>query len=267
VVLLVALAAGAVLAQAGLQGTVTLKGGKTLTGEIKVAQVGVLQGCGIGTLLPDSGFFRLKVGDKTFDVKAAELASAEITWGLASEKDPQSWEIKQLTIIKRDGTTLTGTPTWSVQATSIVVDSQPAIYAFPKAGMDFSPDNLLTKIEIEGAMPATVIPPTEIITPPAATTPAATVPAPTVPAATTPAVPVPAATTPAATTPAATTPAVETPAATTPPATSSPLPAATTPAAPGASLGEGAMEVIVVCPHCGDRIVVRVSVNAAAAPK
>jgi hypothetical protein len=232
--------AGAVYAQGtALEGTVTLKGGKTLTGEIKVAQVGVLQGCGIGTLLPEMGFFKVKVDDRVVEVRAADLASAEVQWGLASEADPQSWEIKQITLIKRDGTTVTGKPTWGVQATSVVVDAQPAVYAFPKAGMDFSPDNLLSKIEIAGAMPATVQP------------------APTGTAPTTPTETTPAATTPAETTPAATAPAGTAPPATTPPvvvtATAQPV------------VGQGTMEIVITCPKCGEKMIVRITVNVAPA--
>lgn len=239
--------AGAAYAQgAALEGTVTLKGGKTLTGEIKVAQVGVLQGCGIGTLLPEMGFFRVKVGDKAVEVKAADLAAAEVQWGLANENDPQSWEIKQINLIKRDGTSITGKPTWSVQATSIVVDAQPAVYAFPKAGMDFSADNLLTKIEIADAMPATVTP----TTPETPTTPPPTTPE-TTPPPTTPEQP----TTPVITPPTGTPPPT--------PGTATPPPVVTGGAQP--AIGQGAMEVVVTCPHCGEKMIVRVNVNVSPA--
>ncbi len=222
--------AGAAYAQgAALEGTVTLKGGKTLTGEIKVAQVGVLQGCGIGTLLPEMGFFRVKVDDKAVEVKAADLAVAEVEWGLADENDPQSWEIKQINLIGRDGTTITGKPTWTVQATSVVVDAQPAVYAFPKAGMDFSADNLLAKIEIAGAMPATVEP--------GATVPPTTIPPPTTPDTT----PEPPAT----------------------PGTTAPPLVVTGEVQP--AIGQGAMEVVITCPHCGEKMIVRVNVNVSSA--
>jgi hypothetical protein len=225
--------------EAALEGTVTLRGGKALTGEIKVAQVGVLQGCGVGSLLPDLGFFRVKVGEQAVEVKAAELAVAEVEWGLANEADAQSWEIKRVTLIKRDGTTITGLPTWSVQATSVVVGAEPAIYAFPKAGMDFSADNLLAKIEIAGAMPAAVLPP---VTPEPPEAPAPTVPPVTPPTTT------------------------ETPApAGVPPTTGTtgptPPPVVTGTVQP--TIGQGAMEVVVTCPHCGEKMLVRVNVNVA----
>ena len=239
--------AGAVYAQgSALEGTVTLRGGKTLTGEIKVAQVGVLQGCGIGTLLPEMGFFRVKVGDKAVEVKAADLASAEVEWGLASETDPQSWEIKQINLIKRDGTSITGKPTWSVQATSVVVGALPAIYAFPKAGMDFTSDNLLAKIEIAGAAPAGVEPGT--------TTPGTTEP-PTTPGTTTPG------TTEPPTTPGTTTPGTTEPPTT--PGTTTPPPVVT--GGPQTAIGQGTLEVMVTCPHCGQKMIVRVNVNVSQA--
>ena len=223
-------------AQAALEGTVTLRGGQTLTGEIKVAQVGVLQGGGIGSLLPDMGSFKLKVGDQVVEVKAADLASAEITWGLQDPADAQSWKITKIALVKRDGTTVEGTPTWSVQATSVVVGDNPAVYAFPKAGLDFSADNLLAKIEIAGvalATPAPVTSPAVETFPPATTPPA---------------------TTPPAVTPPVTPPAVETPTPATPPVT----------VAPGQVLGGGTVEYTIICPQCGEKI--RITITAEATP-
>ncbi len=237
VLIMLAVAGSAYGQQAALEGTVTLKGGKTLTGEIKAAQVGVLQGCGVGTLLEGMGSFRVKVGDAVVEVKAADLAVAEVAWVLANEKDPQSWEIKQIQLIKRDGTTVVGKPTWTVQATSVVVGAQPAVYAFPKAGMDFSADNLLVKIEIAGAMPAVVQPPVQ--TAPAPTTPTDTTPAETAPAPTT-------------------TPTEAPPEETAPPTTTPPVVVtATVPP----TVGQGSMEMVVTCPKCGEKMIVRISVN------
>ena len=251
-------AAGAVWADNALQGTVTLKGGKTLTGEIKYAQVGVMPGSGVGTLLyPNDGSFSVKVGDKVVAVAAADLAVAEVQWGLASDADPQSWEIEQITLTKRDGTVITGTPTWVVQASLVKVDTQPPVSAFPKTGADFSPDNLLSKVEIAGAAPAAVAP--------AATTPAETTPAPVTPAAT-----IPPATAPAETTPAAPAAVVQVP-VTPPPGSTSPLaPAATAPpvAANVTSVvptGQGSFDIYFTTKD-GERMVVHVTVNVAPAP-
>lgn len=226
------LVASGVLAQAPtLEGTVTLRGGQTLIGEIKVAQIGVLQGCGIGTLLPDGGFFKLKVGEEEQEIKAADLARVEIEWGLQSEDDPQSWEIKNISILMRDGTQVVGTPTWGVQATSVVVGEQPSVYAFPRAGLDFTPDNLLSSIEIAGAMPAVISPaeevPGEPITPPVPEE----APPPTVP-----------------------------PAEIVPPVTVVPLPVV--PAEAIVSPGVNEWEFLVTCPECGKKILIKVSVQA-----
>jgi hypothetical protein len=280
VVTVLALAGAAWAQGAALEGTVTLKGGKTLTGEIKVAEVGVLQGCGVGTLLPDLGFFSVKVGDQVVEVKGADLAEADVQWGLANETDTQSWEIKQITLIKRDGTSITGTPTWSVQATSVSVDAQPSVYAFPKAGADFSPDNLLSKIQIAGAMPGSVAPAAPAPTTPAPTTPATTTPAETTPAATTPAAtPAPAATPPAAVVavPVTPPPGNSSPPATAPnPAPAAPTPPATPPpaaAAPPAEatvtsvvpLGQGAFDIYITGKD-GEKMIVRINVSVLPAP-
>jgi hypothetical protein len=245
---LILLTVSAALAQGpALQGTVTLRGGKTLQGEIKVAQVGVVQGSGIGTLLPGMGSFKLKIDDQLQEVKAADMAQIEITWGLANPADPQSWEIKQIAVVKRDGTRVTGKPSWGLQASSAVVGDLPALYAFPK-GEGFSADNLVTKVEIAGAMPSVIAPP--------ATTPPATVPPATTPPAT-----VPPATVPPATTPPATTPPVEvTPPATVPPATTPPA-VVTPPAAVAVPAANGAYEVVVTDPATGKQFRVRIQVE------
>ena len=250
-----------------LQGTITLKGGKTLTGEIKVAQVGVLQGSGIGTLLPGLGSLKLKVDDQVVEVKAPDLAAVEITWGLMNPQDPQSWEIKEISALRRDGTRLTGKPTWGLQATSVVVGDLPALYAFPK-GEGFSADNLLAKVEIAGAMPAVITPPATV---PPATTPPATTPPATVPPATTPPATVPPATTPPATVPPAVVPPATTPPAVTPPATTPPVvvtvevaPPGTTPGA--ITLGEGQIAFWVTAPKSGEKILIIIKIQATNAP-
>lgn len=231
---LLVVASAAVAQTPTLEGTVTLRGGQTLTGEIKVAQIGVLQGCGIGTLLPDLGFFKLKIGDEVQEVQAAELARVEIEWGLQSEDDPQSWEIREISILMRDGTQIVGTPTWSVQATSVVVGEQPSVYAFPKAGIDFTPNNLLASIEIAGAMPETLPPegmvPIEPIEPATPLSPEE-VPSPVVP-----------------------------PAETVPPETVAPPPVVSGEAI--ARPGANEWEFLVTCPECGKKILVKVSVQA-----
>lgn len=262
--LLLALTMAAFAQSAALQGTVTLKGGKSLTGEIKVAQVGVLQGSGIGTLLPGMGSLKLKIDDQVVEVKAPEIAAVEITWGLMNPADAQSWEIKEISVIKRDGVRLAGKPTWGLQATSVVVGDLPALYAFPK-GEGFSPDNLLAKVEIAGAMPA-------VIAPPATNPPATTPPAPTPPT-TTPPVTVepPPATTPPATVPPATVPPATTPPAVTPPATPPPATVTVEVAPPGTApgavaLGEGQVAFWVTAPKSGEKILVIVKVQATAAP-
>jgi hypothetical protein len=245
---LMLLAFSAALAQeAALQGTVTLRGGKALQGEIKVAQVGVVQGSGIGTLLPNLGSFKLKVEKEVQEIKAADMATVEITWGLQNPQDPQSWEIKTICVVQRDGTRVVGEPSWGLQASSAVVGDLPALYAFPK-GEGFSADNLVSKIEIAGAMPAVIAPP--------ATTPPATPPA-EAPPATTPPTATPPVETPPATVPPATTPPAETPPAT-PPAATTPV---ETPPAEIVSLGGGAYEIIVTAPESGERIKIRIRVD------
>ncbi|MEN6303004.1 MAG: hypothetical protein ABFD96_09795 [Armatimonadia bacterium] len=230
-VALMLLALTAALAQepASLSGTVTFRSGQTLTGVIRSADLGIMEGSGIGTNAGGGGSLKVAINGKPQVVPAANIASVDVTWADASKPGEPAWDITELRITTRDGQVLVGKPTWHMHATNVSVQlpsgETKRVHAFPLAGPDFKPENLIAKIELTGAAPAATTPA------PAATTPA---PEPTTPApaATTPA---PAATTPA---PAATTPApgpdvtiTPAPAATTPaPAAITPAPAATTPA-------------------------------------
>ncbi|MEN6547245.1 MAG: hypothetical protein ABFE07_14510 [Armatimonadia bacterium] len=238
-VALMLLALTAALAQepAPLSGTVTFRSGQTLTGVIRSADLGIMEGSGIGTNAGGGGSLKIAINGKTQVIPASNIAAVEVTWADASKPGEPAWDITELRVTTRDGQVLVGKPTWHMHATNVSVQlpsgETKRVHAFPLAGPDFKPENLIAKIELTGTAPAATTPaPAATVTPvPDATTPApaATTPA---PAATTPA---PAATTPA---PAATTPApgpdvniTPAPAATTPaPATITPAPAATTPA-------------------------------------
>jgi hypothetical protein len=294
-IVLLTLVCGVCLAQTAarpLQGTVTFRDGRTITGEVKLAQLGVAPGSGIGTLLPDGGYFAVKVGAETVKAPAAEIASVEAQWEQGGTPERPTWVIKQLKITTRAGKEITGPPAWPpIHASSVEVGDK-QVYSFPLAGVDFSPDNFLARIDISTTAPAAAT------TPPAATTPAtttpATTPAPTVisvPPPTTSGTPTPATTTPpAVTTPPATTPPATTPtpisvpapttgptppAATVPPPTVTPAstppvatPPVTVPAVVGRSLTSGAIELIVKCPDCGKdiRIVVQIAAGVAQQP-
>lgn len=262
-VALMLLALTAALAQepAPLSGTVTFRSGQTLTGVIRSADLGIMEGSGIGTNAGGGGSLKVAINGKPQVVPAANIASVDVTWVDASKPGEPAWDITELRITTRDGQVLVGKPTWHMHATNVSVQlpsgETKRVHAFPLAGPDFKAENLIAKIELTGEAPAATTPA------PAATTPA---PEPTTPApaATTPA---PAATTPA---PAATTPApspdvtiTPAPAATTPaPAATTPAPAATTPApaaaAPAATAVTAVSKPVAATP--GQPVVVTVKV-------
>ena len=233
---------------AAMQGTVYLKGGQTIAGNINSAELGFRDGTGtgVGSELAGGGAIALKTADAgVISVPADQIALIEARWEQVEQAGRNPWEITELKIVRRDGTEVVGTPDWFMHASSVAIRTEDGqvhrIHAFPLA-TEFSPDDLLLKIELAEAADAPA-PTTPTETPAAAETPAETeTPAATeeTPAATeTPAeTETPAATeeTPAATeTPAeAETPAAtETPAETETPAATEETPAATeeTPAA------------------------------------
>ena len=212
---------------APLTGTVTLRGGQTLSGVIRIAELGVVPGSGIGTLLAGGGAFTLRVGGEQRSVPAADLAVMEATWvNEGSEVDPR-WKIQQVKLTTKAGDTIVGQPSWLIHASEVSIEGQPAVHAFPLAGTDFSADNFITKITLGEAAPA-----------PAPTTPPAE---PTPP----PAEP----TAPAVTPPAEVPPPVE---VTLPP-----------PLVPQA-LEENEMTFTVACPECGKKIRITIKASAVA---
>ncbi|MFO7946212.1 MAG: hypothetical protein R6V19_05330 [Armatimonadota bacterium] len=148
----------------GLQGTVYLRGGDSFSGNIKVAEMGVMDGSGIGTDLANNGAIAVKTASGSVQrVPADNIATLEATWKEVEEGGRTQWQITELTVTKRDGTQITGTPDWFMHATSVAVEQADGevarVHAYPLS-KDFSPENLLKKIELAEA-PAQPQPTTE----------------------------------------------------------------------------------------------------------
>ncbi len=210
-----------------LKGTVYLRGGQVLTGVIRIAELGVVPGSGIGTLLGEGGEFTVRTEEKSETVKAADLAVLEADWANeGTEQDPR-WKIQQITLITKAGATIVGKPTWLIHASEVSIEGRPAVHAFPLAGTDFSPDNFITKIVLGEVPPA--------VTPPAVT-------------------------------PAVEAPPAEAPPAETPPGeVVVSLPPPLVIEAPATVIGEGEMSFTITCPECGKKIRITINAEAAAA--
>lgn len=265
-VLVVVILATAALASAQpaalMQGTVLLKGGQTLSGNIKAAELGAMDGNGVGTNLTDNGALAVKTDDGTvIRIPAADIAIFEAEWEESTEPGGNPWIIKALKVTKRDGTVIAGMPDWFMHASSVAVETAPGdikrVHAFPLA-KDFAPDNLLVRVQI--AQPAAT--PPAPITPAPTTPPPTTIPTPTVPTPTAPAPTVPAPTVPTPTVP---TPTIPTPI--------EPVPATTTPAPVTGPPAPTTVEDVHVlpsqdivmtlrCPQCGEPITLLISISA-----
>ncbi len=166
----------AVFAQEGaepLAGTVYLRGGQVLSGVIRIAELGVVQGSGIGTLLGDGGAFTVRVDGDDYTVRAANLAMLEADWANEGTEENPTWKIQEITLTTKGGEVVSGKPTWLIHATEVSIEGQPPVHAFPLAGTNFSPDNFIAKIVMSGftvveAPPAEAPP---LVTPPVETPP------------------------------------------------------------------------------------------------
>ncbi len=227
-----------------LMGTVYLRSGQALSGLIRIAELGVVPGAGIGTLLPDGGAFTIQIDDTEHSVAAADLASVEATWANEGTEEQPQWKIQQLTVTTQAGETIVGQPTWLLHASEVSIEGGPSIHAFPLAGADFSADNLIAQIVIGEEVPPTeaveIIPlPPEPVEAPPAEVPAEA----------------PAEAPPEAPAEVVTPPAEEVH-ITIPPVTVAGEPA---------TIGEGSFSFIITCPDCGRKIKITITATAIAA--
>ena len=168
VILLICLIATGALAQEfmgpKLEGTVTLRSGQQITGVILTAQLGIVDGAEIGSRLRDGGYIAVKVDGDESRVNAADIAAINVEWSQTGTDDDPKWKITSLSVTTRSDEVITGQPAWLVHATSLIVETadgtQQKIYAFPMAGSNFSPDNLMASVSLTGAAPATADPAT-----------------------------------------------------------------------------------------------------------
>ncbi len=163
VILLICLIATGALAQdfmgPKLEGTVTLRGGQQIAGVILTAQLGIVDGAEIGSRLRDGGYIAVKVDGDERRVNATDIAAINVDWSQTGTAEDPKWKITSLSVSTRSGEAITGQPAWLVHATSLIVETpdgtQKKIYAFPMAGSNFSPDNLMASISLTGPAPDT----------------------------------------------------------------------------------------------------------------
>jgi len=214
-----------------LEGTVYLRSGQTLSGVIRIAELGVVPGSGIGTLLGGGGAFTVEVDGEDQTVPASDLKMLEASWAnVGTEQDPR-WKIEQITLTTQDGEKIVGKPTWLIHASEVSVEGQPAVHAFPLAGTDFSPDNFITKIVLGEPLPEEVPPSAEEAPAPAEEAPLAV---------------------------------EEAPAIVIGPPEEISLPPPLVSEVVGNIIGEGEMSFTITCPECGKKIRITITASAVA---
>ncbi len=142
-----------------LQGNVYLKGGQVLSGNIKSAELGFRDGTGtgVGSDLAGNGGLAIKLADgAVVRVPASEISAIEAKWEQVPVAGRNPWQVSELKATKRDGTVVSGTPDWFMHASSVAVETEAGdikrVHAFPLA-RDFSPDNLVVRIELGQVTP------------------------------------------------------------------------------------------------------------------
>jgi len=220
-----------------LEGTVYLRSGQTLSGVIRIAELGVVPGSGIGTLLGGGGAFTVEVDGQDQTVPASDLKMLEASWtNVGTEQDP-NWKIEQITLTTTDGEKIVGKPTWLIHASEVSIEGQPAVHAFPLAGTDFSPDNFITKIVLGEPLPEEAPPPAEEAAPPVEEAPSVEVAAPPE--------------------------AAEAPTEVEAPAEEEiSLPPPLVSEVAGNLVGEGEMSFTITCPKCGQKIKITIKAQA-----
>lgn len=176
VVMLICMTAAGTMAEfAGprLDGTVTLRSGQTISGTVLTAQLGIVDGAEIGSRLRDGGYIAVSVNGQEQRIQATEIAAVDVEWSQTGTPEDPKWKITGLQVTTRAGDTVAGTPAWLVHATSLIVQeedgTQKKVYAFPMAGSNFSPDNLLASLILDPtvapAIPAPATPTVEPLVP------------------------------------------------------------------------------------------------------
>ncbi|MFW6156790.1 MAG: hypothetical protein ACOC7J_05675, partial [Armatimonadota bacterium] len=105
--------------------------------------------------LRDGGYIAVNVDGDERRVDATDIAAVDVEWSQTGTDDDPKWKITSLSVTTHSGEVITGRPAWLVHATSLIVQTedgtQKKIYAFPMAGGNFSPDNLMTAISLAPA--------------------------------------------------------------------------------------------------------------------
>jgi hypothetical protein len=148
-----------------LRGTVTLRGGETLTGTIMLAEFGVVVGAGIGTLRPDLGSICLEVEGRQVTVAGGDLALIEAEWVQGGGAENPSWEIASISLTRRDGQKLSGKPTWLLHGTTARIltddDEIQRVSTVQPTEAGFTPDALIHSVLIGDEWPAGAVQPTD----------------------------------------------------------------------------------------------------------
>lgn len=135
-----------------LYGTITLRGGQTLTGALKSAEFGAAEGAGVGAQFPEHGSIILKVGEEAVRVPASQISAISATWAEETVGAATKWHLRQLVVTCMDGTQVTGTPTWHLHYSVAMVvppGGRPERVTAIPLSREFSPLNFIDTVTIQ----------------------------------------------------------------------------------------------------------------------
>jgi hypothetical protein len=161
--LLISLSAAVAQDASDFVGTVTLRSGQAYTGVIKLAELGVVLGSGVGNLRDEYGLVKLKTGDQEVAITGRDIKSIDADWVNEGGEALAKWVLKSLTVTRKDGSTVTGQPTWPFHCSTLSIvlgnGELTRVSAYPLGSRDFTPDNLIKSITIGKTEPAAPVAP------------------------------------------------------------------------------------------------------------
>lgn len=141
-----------------LVGQVTTRGGRQLTGYIRLVELGVCPDARIGERISGLGRFAMDTGAEQPEVVAArDIAELTVEWRQPAEGAvPSYWTLGKIRAVLQSGGVVEGTATWRLGLSAIAVrgldaDEDTLVEAYPSFGRAFDPANLISQVTIIGA--------------------------------------------------------------------------------------------------------------------
>ena len=140
-----------------LVGMAVTRDGRTLAGQLRLLELGVVPGARIGTRLLDRGSLRLMVDDDVRELAPEDLALIEVTWTPPGGNGGLTyWSTKSIHMTLHTGEVVEGRPTWVLPISHVAMrvegaEQDTAINVLPASDRTPQPGDLVAEIILLGA--------------------------------------------------------------------------------------------------------------------